>query len=80
MTERNNFEIGKAGEAAVDLLEKTLGKAEERGHKNATIGSGAGAGIGGILGSFGGPLGAAGGVALGGLLGNLIGSIKDEDS
>jgi len=46
--------------------------ADERGHKNATIG----AIIGGGIGSFGGPLGAAGGAAIG----YLIGESSDKNN
>ena len=65
-------------DSAVKAFGTVMKKAEERGHQEATKGSGIGALIGGILGSFAGPFGAAGGAALGGFVGFLAGKEKDE--
>ena len=48
-------------DSAVKAFGTVMKKAEERGHQEATKGSGVGALIGGLLGSFAGPFGAAGG-------------------
>ena len=70
-----NSLIGSASETVGKILEK----ADSRGHKNTTVGSGAGAGIGAMLGSFAGSLGAVTLGAVGALIGNLIGSSIDDD-
>ena len=54
-------------------------KADERGHKNATIGAGVGGAMGGMLGSFCGKEGAAFGALCGAFFGALIGGAQDEE-